>query len=332
MNPSIDEAVSKLRTTFYGILNCGLHPDGLIPPTLTTIYQTVVLPKALYGCELWNSVQSSAMLRLERAHRECIKCIQKIPRNTSTVISLGALGMFPIEAEIAKRKLIFFGQICRLPEKYIAKQFFVHRLINYLNGDKQVIGYIPDMYKLLSKFNLLHVLDVYSVCGTFPEKQAWKNAVKRKVHEWYVNERNETLQGLMSDQHISTVFQGENMCLFWSLCKGNRSMKDACYNAVYILGRLYSYTDIECCNKCNELTNKLTLHKIFYCAVNHTTRCDMWLYILNCIGINAYLDYILQDERNQLCDILSGFRDYNSAFDYNARLCSCLTYLFRLCK
>jgi hypothetical protein len=73
-----------------------------------------------------------------------------IPRNTSTVITLGELGMFPIEAETSKRKLIFFGQICRLPEKNIAKQFFVHRLLNYLNGDKPVIGYIPGMFKLLS--------------------------------------------------------------------------------------------------------------------------------------------------------------------------------------
>ena len=49
------------------------------------------LPKALYG---WNSVQKSPMIRLERAHRECIKCIQRLPRNTLTVFSLGALGMF----------------------------------------------------------------------------------------------------------------------------------------------------------------------------------------------------------------------------------------------
>ena len=70
-DPPVDEAITKFGSTFFGIFNSGLHPDGLIPLTLVVIYQTVVLPKALYGCELWNYIQSSTMLRLERAHREC---------------------------------------------------------------------------------------------------------------------------------------------------------------------------------------------------------------------------------------------------------------------
>jgi hypothetical protein len=68
MNPSIDEAVSKLRTTFYGILNCGLHSDGLIPPTLTTIYQTVVLPKKNY---------MAASCGILFSHRQCYACRER---------------------------------------------------------------------------------------------------------------------------------------------------------------------------------------------------------------------------------------------------------------
>ena len=238
-------------------------------------------------------------------------------------------GNVSIEAEI---ELILFGQICRLPDKYMVKQFFVHRLIRYLNGDKQVVGYIPDIYTLLNKFNLRYVLDMYSQDAVCPTKQVWKNTVKHKVRDWYVNDRNRTLQGLMSYQHISTLFQGANVSLFWSLCKENRSMKKVCYNAIYILGKMYSFTGIETCNKCNNSISNGIIHEVFYCAENDTIRRHMWIYILDCIGLNKYVEHILQDEKNQLCDILSGFKNYDSENDYNLRLCSCLTYLYRLCK
>ena len=45
--------VKKLKSTFLNITNCGLHDNGLNPITTLRIYNSVVLPKALYGCELW---------------------------------------------------------------------------------------------------------------------------------------------------------------------------------------------------------------------------------------------------------------------------------------
>ena len=76
---SVKESYNKLRGTFLGIVNSGIHPNGLNPLTSVTIYKSVVLPKALYGCELWKSLTLSDLNMLERGHRFCIKYLQNIP-------------------------------------------------------------------------------------------------------------------------------------------------------------------------------------------------------------------------------------------------------------
>ena len=75
-NMSIDNnvkiACNKLKNTFLSIVNCGFHQDGLNPLTSKRIYNSIVLPKALYGCELWSSLNKKQIMSLERAHRFCI--------------------------------------------------------------------------------------------------------------------------------------------------------------------------------------------------------------------------------------------------------------------
>ena len=93
-------ACNKLRGTFLSLVNCGIYEDGLNPLTSRRIYNSVVLPKALYGYELWSNMQSSHIVSLERAHRFCIKFMQFLPKFTSTDVALALLGASPLESEI----------------------------------------------------------------------------------------------------------------------------------------------------------------------------------------------------------------------------------------
>ena len=88
--------------------------------------KTVVLPKALYGCELWNSLLPKHMEILEKAHRFCIRFMQSQPRCTSTDVAYLLLNINSIEYDIDYRKLIFLGQLSNLPPQYRVKEFFVH--------------------------------------------------------------------------------------------------------------------------------------------------------------------------------------------------------------
>ena len=96
-------------------MNSGIvHEHGLHTLSCQKIYKCIVLPNALYGCENWSHISEEKMLTLERAHRYCIKYMQGLHRWTRTDIALSLIGIHTIESEIDFRKLILFGQLCRL--------------------------------------------------------------------------------------------------------------------------------------------------------------------------------------------------------------------------
>jgi len=76
--------------------------------------------------------------------------------------------MTPVEVNIDYKKLQMFGQICRLKDGYIAKEIFNHRIVRYVNGDSQTVGFVPDIYRLLQKYGMIPLFDAYLQCGAFP--------------------------------------------------------------------------------------------------------------------------------------------------------------------
>ena len=145
------------------------------------IYNSVVLPKALYGCELWCNLTSNHCLSLERAHRLCLKFMQYLPRNTKTEVALTLLGSNSIEMEVDRHKLIFLEQLCNLPSHLRVKELFIHRLINYFENPRRQLGFIPDIYRILEKYSLSYVLQGFLENGIFVSKYAWKRLLKEKM-------------------------------------------------------------------------------------------------------------------------------------------------------
>ena len=65
----INAVLRTLRGTFLSLATCGLHAYGINPISAMKLYTSIVLPKALYSCELWNNINTTAMSQLEIAHR-----------------------------------------------------------------------------------------------------------------------------------------------------------------------------------------------------------------------------------------------------------------------
>ena len=58
------------------------------------------------------------------------------------------------------------------------------RLIRFfLNYDKQTRGFVPEMYRLLSKYGLTFVLSMYVRSGGFPSVVRWKTFLNQGVFE-----------------------------------------------------------------------------------------------------------------------------------------------------
>jgi hypothetical protein len=72
---NIEKVCQKARGSFLGLINCGLLADGFHSLSSLKIYNSVVLPSALYGSELWCDMTNADILRLERIHHFSLKAV-----------------------------------------------------------------------------------------------------------------------------------------------------------------------------------------------------------------------------------------------------------------
>ena len=91
-----------------------MHRNDLSPITSFKIYKSIVMPRALFGCEMLQSLSDRDNLNVNRSRGLCLKQIQGLKSRWRTDIVLGLLGVLPLQTEIDKRKLTFLGQLCPL--------------------------------------------------------------------------------------------------------------------------------------------------------------------------------------------------------------------------
>ena len=81
-----------------------MSEKDLHPMTLKKIYDSVVLPRALYGCEFWHGISNIDLLLLERSHKFRVKSIQNIDRCTRSCVALSLLGSRSLEKRHSEKK------------------------------------------------------------------------------------------------------------------------------------------------------------------------------------------------------------------------------------
>ena len=275
LKDNIKDACDKLKGTFVSLVHGGIiQEQGLHTLSCLKIYRCIVLPKALYGCENWNNLSNTDIMCLERAHRYCIKYMQGLHRRTRTDISLSLVGSHSLEAEIDSRKLQLFGQFCRLRINHWLRHVFINRLTAFfVNGASQT-GFIPDVVRLLEKYNLSCVLDAYLRDSAFPSKFTWKRMVKYEIHsrelyQWHTR----TSQPEFARFHRIVPTFGVHD--FWTLSKTCPKFTDACKSVIQMIGSILD-CDVQLCHKCNCFYNNIVDHCISECACLHNERVKMW--------------------------------------------------------
>ena len=186
-NDAIINACTKGRGTYMSLCGAGVRPSGLNPLTSTKLYKSIVLPRALYGSELWSTITNENTLKLERMHRLCSKVTQNLATRTRSDMVSATLGLFPISAIIDRSKLLFFQGLCKMPSHYACKEVFLTKLhLHDLNTDCVSKGYIPDIMQVLEKYDLKHHVKEYIKTGYIPSRQNWKSLVDINI-SYYEN-------------------------------------------------------------------------------------------------------------------------------------------------
>lgn len=318
MRANIVESASKIRRIFFGIITSSFSQQDLHPLTLKRIYDTVILPKALYGCEFWSNLSQTDALLLERSHRLCLKTLQDIGRQTRTCVAQGLIGSFSLQNEVHKRKATFFGQLCRLDTYFAVKRLFVKRLISYYCFEGKNYGFISDIIRLLQFYNLEHFLTGYLNFGKFPTKYRWK----KLLNEQLIGSAILSTQDEANREDLVRFLKFHPNCkpsLFWSISQKSPYMLPACRSVVKLIAILFNrYQPETICLACGESVVKRVEHCILWCYANSKARHMMWVGLWNKFGINAYLRLSSLGD-DDLLDILFGHFEAIADVIYDAQ-------------
>ena len=328
---NVDRACTRLRGTILSLKGSGLNPDTLNPLTMRTIYNSVVLPKGLYGSELWSCLSHTEILKLERSHRFCIKYSQSFPKTMDTYFSLSAFGTVPIECIIDYRKLTFLGQLCRLPNKYLAKQVFNVRLLSFMSYDKQTRGFIPDVYRLCSKYGLMEVLNHYVNFGAFPLSSVWKSMLEQRIFiPEQIRQYGRLCEGA-DEALVSRVCRATCASQIWTLSRAVPTIAELSKTIMIAFGRLLSPTDyVQVCELCMHLCTDKISHRLCFCAKLPDKRLEQWDTLKEIYGYCNFCIFSKKSPHEQCRDILkTAIYSMHDQSQVNIKVCKLLTRMLK---
>ncbi|MEW8150680.1 MAG: reverse transcriptase family protein [Candidatus Thiodiazotropha endolucinida] len=308
LDENVKSAIIKLKSTLLSLGNCGVHEEGLNPITSKHIYKTIVLPKALYGCEIWDNLSTKHLNMLEMAHRFCVKYLQSLPKRTNTDLALSLINLQNIEHEIDYRKLMFLRQLCCLPLDYTAKEIFLYRLVNFNGRVSSQRGFIPDIHRILGKYSLTHVLHTFAEIGTFISKTSWKRLVGDKIREIYETERACRVQSSVSVARIVNINDANKEYIMWYVCKQFPQYLPLAQKAVRMLARTFSGKWLHTCYLCGDFILSQPEHLMLYCIKLNQNRETLWYKLICRFGIDYFIAFISNSPESQIDLLFSGSR------------------------
>ena len=279
---NVKEAADKLKGTFLSLVNCGLlNSNGLHPLSCKKIYNSVVLPKSLYGCESWFCLTASQILILERAHRFCVKFMQGLNIRTRTDAALSLLGIYSIESEIDFKKLILFGQFCRNDLNCWVQSCFYKRIASFVVYRDLQEGYIPDIINILEKYELKNYFDDYIKNNNFPSKSSWKRLVRCRIQEKEVSAWLNRTSAPEFDRfrRLHTDYSPHNL---WISSKENLHVLSQSISCIQMTARTAdNVLSPLSCLRCNCNYNNIVDHCIHDCSFVAQERLNLWYEIFH---------------------------------------------------
>lgn len=210
----IANACRKGRQAYYALK----IQEHLNPDTVSRLYNRIVLPSTLYGCELWSDLCQRDLQALNTLQHFICKHAMGLPKVTRSDICESLLGLLPISSEIDKRKLLFLGRLCELDTKTLTKKIFLQRLFTYLQSPElKHFGFIHDVFNLLYKYNLHRHFLLYLQDGYFPPKSLWKTSVKTAIIDFHLDSRHKRMLSDPSFQQFNKITAGRPPQTIWKI-------------------------------------------------------------------------------------------------------------------
>lgn len=194
---NIEENIKKARRTVYSLMASGLHGhNGLDPETNLHLIRTYITPVLLYGLELIIPNQT-LINKLETFQKKLLKQILSIPMNSSDVAVYILSGFLPIEAQIHKKVLIMFNNVCRQNPDSVEKLLAARQIsIKTMKSNSWFI----EVKKILWKYQLNDISEYLEIPIS---KRRWKSLVDKAVDSYWTGELCSTKQYYKSLKYLN---------------------------------------------------------------------------------------------------------------------------------
>ena len=301
----VDNACSKGRGAYMSLCGAGVRPNGLNPLTSTKLYKTIVLPRCLYGCELWSHLTAENLLQIEKMQRVCCKLSQDLATRVRSDMVSSLLGLLPIDAYVDRAKLLFLQGLCTMPGHYVSKKIFLIKLqMKKVNEQLIQRGYIHDILSILDKYNLTRYIVEYIEYGYFPMKTTWKGIVDNHIMA-YQNDQYQRRTKISEDFHLFTEVMPElSPSIIWKAASDiPRSLHKFHF---IILALVSSGTDDHIlCEYCGSMCKRLCQHLALACPETILQRDSFWEFIINWFSIE-FVHALLMSDEDKLYTLMMG--------------------------
>ena len=132
----------------------------------------------LYGLEIIQ-LNKNQIEQLELYQKKLVKQLLSVPTNTPVAAVYILSGQLPIEAQIHKRKLTFFNNVCHQSDNSIEKQLAVRQ--STVKNMKSNSWFI-EVKKILCKYDLGNIDEL--IINPVPKSQ-WKERVNNVVNKFW---------------------------------------------------------------------------------------------------------------------------------------------------
>lgn len=211
----VDKAILNSTRALYSLFGSGLHgKNGLNFVAIRKIWKSYVLPRLLYGSEVW-ILPNKFVKVLEQFQRKKLKELMDLPPRSSNYACLGLAGILPIEAEYHKRVLMFYRSL--LSQQNSIEREIALRQLAMKNEESSswfiFVSKLLVLYKLPNAFNLWE---------NPPGKMSWKKLVKATVLKYWQDMSCQSVQNLTSLRYLSESTLGmSDSADVYKTCRGD---------------------------------------------------------------------------------------------------------------
>ena len=264
----------------------------------------------------------------------------RVYQNSQELISVLHYWDGPLLGVISTPKNYYFlinYVICLLG--FYQNKIFITRLLLYLNNCTTISGgFIPDIIKIVRKYDLFSYVDNFVKTSSFPSSKKWKYLLIKSsviayeehclIHERFNIDIDFTYFRLIQERILPHRT--------WTVLKSHKQLRTQCQYVVSLCALVKENEHELLCHKCGLLYWDPIVHIIASCPSVITIRDELWCEIINIGPIEFSAALHQMDDLNLVmtlliaCDSERFFDLSKSDSDLFSALC--VSFIYKMCK